>query len=84
MPDKAADCERAASAVREHVRKLERPLNAVRRTHRGRPVDEVRQALVLAVGPEGLTSGDRRADRRGSPHLDRSRLLNPPHSAGAP
>ncbi|WP_157621471.1 hypothetical protein [Saccharothrix sp. NRRL B-16348] len=58
MADKAADYERAASAVREHVRKFERALNAVRRTHRGRPVDEVRQALVIAVGQEGLRSAD--------------------------
>lgn len=55
MADKA-DYESAAPAVREHVRKFQRALNAVRRTHRGRPVDEVRQALAIAVEQEGLRS----------------------------
>ena len=54
----ASDYERAMPAVLEHVRRFERALGTVRRSHRGRPLDEVRRALVVAVEQEGLRAWD--------------------------
>ena len=41
--------------VREHVERYQRALAGVRMTHRGRPVDEVREALSEAFEAEGIT-----------------------------
>ncbi|QFZ18619.1 hypothetical protein [Saccharothrix syringae] len=40
--------------VWEHANKFRRALDAVRLTHRGRPVGEIRQALVKECEAEGI------------------------------
>lgn len=41
-----AEYDKDIPRVQEHLRKFERAFGRVRRTHKGRPVDEIRQALL--------------------------------------
>ncbi|MEU7569695.1 hypothetical protein AB0A99_27545 [Streptomyces fradiae] len=41
--------------VQEHLHKFQRAFGKVRATHRGRPVGEIRQALLKEFESEGLT-----------------------------
>lgn len=48
--------------VEQHLEKYQRALASVRRTHRGRPVTEVREALAEAFEAEGIQVWDEVAD----------------------
>ncbi|MGK5731846.1 hypothetical protein [Streptomyces sp. URMC 124] len=50
-----AECHKAIPGVQENLRKFERAFGKVRMTHRGRPVGEIRQALLEEFESEGLT-----------------------------
>ncbi|KOU67304.1 hypothetical protein ADK57_17165 [Streptomyces sp. MMG1533] len=49
------DYDAAIPHVQEHLDRYLRVFTEVRRTHAGRPPEEVRQALVGRFGDEGLT-----------------------------
>ncbi|WP_374776443.1 hypothetical protein OG756_30455 [Streptomyces sp. NBC_01310] len=50
-----AEYDKDIPRVQEHLYKFERAFAKVRGTHRGRLVDEVRQALLEEFESEGLT-----------------------------
>ncbi|WP_338898135.1 hypothetical protein WBG99_23085 [Streptomyces sp. TG1A-60] len=49
-----AEYDKDIPRVQEHLRKFERAFGKVRGTHKGRPVDKIRQALLEEFGSEGL------------------------------
>ncbi|MFI5793432.1 hypothetical protein [Streptomyces sp. NPDC051677] len=49
-----SEYDKATPYIQEHLEKFERALEKVRRTHGGRPLEEVRQALLEAFDSEGL------------------------------
>lgn len=50
----SGEYDEAMPRVQEHLEKYERALAEVRRTHRGRSVEEVREALSRAFEVEGI------------------------------
>ncbi|NGY59102.1 hypothetical protein G7043_09205 [Lentzea sp. NEAU-D13] len=48
--------------VERHLEKYQRALASVRRTHRGRPVAEVRETLAVAFEAEGIQVWDEVVD----------------------
>lgn len=57
-----AEYDKDIPRVQEHLRKFERAFGRVRRTHKGRPVDEIRQALLEEFEFEELTVWSEVAD----------------------